>query len=51
MLDYGWWTQLKPHFSTAFKDQGDKAQRNARDQLIAETKAFADKIDKFRTGQ
>ncbi|MGW2564377.1 DUF4344 domain-containing metallopeptidase [Streptomyces sp. NPDC001514] len=51
MLDYGWWTQLKPHFSGAFKDQGDKTQESARDQLIAETKAFAEKLDKIRSGQ
>ncbi|MFD3437027.1 DUF4344 domain-containing metallopeptidase [Streptomyces sp. NPDC058685] len=51
MLDYGWWTQLKPHFRGAFKDQGDKAQENARDHLIAETKAFEKQIDKLRSGQ
>ncbi|MBT2392153.1 hypothetical protein J7E87_22660 [Streptomyces sp. ISL-1] len=51
MLDFGWWTQLKPHFSGAFKDQGDKAQKNARDQLIAETKAFEKKLDELRSGQ
>ncbi len=50
-LDFGWWTQLKPHFSGAFKDQGDRTQENARDQLIAETKAFAEKLDKIRSGQ
>ncbi|MFE6133495.1 DUF4344 domain-containing metallopeptidase [Streptomyces sp. NPDC056437] len=51
MLDYGWWTQLKPHFRAAFKDQGDKSQENARDQLIAETKAFEKQLDKLRSGQ
>lgn len=51
MLDYGWWTQLQPHFSGAFKGQGDKTQENARDHLIAETKAFAEKLDKIRSGQ
>ncbi|MFF3242872.1 DUF4344 domain-containing metallopeptidase [Streptomyces sp. NPDC002870] len=51
MLDFGWWTQLKPHFNAAFKDQGDKTQEAARDQLIAETKAFAKELDKFRSGQ
>jgi hypothetical protein len=51
MLNFGWWTQLKPHFSEAFKDQGDKAQENARDRLIAETKAFEKKLDEFRSGQ
>ena len=51
MLDFGWWTQLEPHFSGAFKDQGDKAQENARDQLIAETKAFEKQLDKLRSEQ
>ncbi|MGW7366183.1 DUF4344 domain-containing metallopeptidase [Streptomyces sp. NPDC054841] len=51
MLDFGWWTQLKPHFSGAFKDQGDKAQENARDQLVAEMKDFAEKLDELRSGQ
>ncbi|MEU8782919.1 DUF4344 domain-containing metallopeptidase [Streptomyces sp. NPDC048637] len=51
MLDYGWWTQLTPHFSGAFKDQGDKAQQHAHDQLIAETKALAKKLDKIRGAQ
>ncbi|MGW6688734.1 DUF4344 domain-containing metallopeptidase [Streptomyces sp. NPDC054961] len=51
MLDQGWWTQLAPHFTAAFKDQGDKNQENARAHLIAETKAFAEKLDKIRSGQ
>ncbi|MET7715306.1 DUF4344 domain-containing metallopeptidase [Streptomyces sp. NPDC005407] len=51
MLDYGWWTQLQPHFTEAFKDQGDKTQENARDQLIAETKAFEKQLDKLRSEQ
>ncbi|MFI1608322.1 DUF4344 domain-containing metallopeptidase [Streptomyces platensis] len=51
MLDHGWWTQLKPHFSGAFKDQGDKAQQHAHDELIAETKALAKKLDKLRSEQ
>ncbi|SDO53284.1 Putative metallopeptidase [Streptomyces sp. cf386] len=51
MLDYGWWTQLRPHFSEAFKDQGDKTQENARDHLIAEMKAFEKELDKLRRGQ
>ncbi|MFD4141648.1 MULTISPECIES: DUF4344 domain-containing metallopeptidase [unclassified Streptomyces] len=51
MLDYGWWTQLQPHFAEAFKDQGDKTQESARDHLIAETKAFEKQIDDLRRGQ
>lgn len=51
MLDFGWWTQLQKHFSGAFKDEGDKEQENAREQLIAETKAFEKQLDKFRSGQ
>ncbi|MFJ8074510.1 DUF4344 domain-containing metallopeptidase [Streptomyces sp. NPDC096176] len=51
MLDYGWWTQLKPHFSEAFKDQGDKTQENARENLIEETEAFEKELDKIRGGQ
>ncbi|MEU0056417.1 DUF4344 domain-containing metallopeptidase [Streptomyces sp. NPDC006334] len=51
MLDYGWWTQLRPHFSRAFKEQGDRTQENAHARLIAETKALAEKLDEIRTGQ
>jgi len=51
MLDYGWWTQLKPHFSGAFKDQGGKEQQHAHDQLIAATKDLAKQLDKLRSEQ
>ncbi|MFE5007896.1 DUF4344 domain-containing metallopeptidase [Streptomyces sp. NPDC056696] len=51
MLDYGWWTQLKPHFSEAFRTQGDKTQENAYDQLIAARKAFEKELDKLRSEQ
>ncbi|MFD7613111.1 DUF4344 domain-containing metallopeptidase [Streptomyces sp. NPDC059828] len=51
MLDYGWWTQLAPHFSRAFKGEGDEEQQDAQEHLIAETKAFAEQLDKLRTGQ
>ncbi|MCW7988796.1 hypothetical protein XF35_26955 [Streptomyces platensis subsp. clarensis] len=51
MLDYGWWTQLKPHFRGSFKDQGDEAQQHAHDRLIAETKALAKKLDTIRSAQ
>ncbi|MEU8840421.1 DUF4344 domain-containing metallopeptidase [Streptomyces roseus] len=51
MLDYGWWTQLRPHFAAAFKDKGDKKQDEARTHLIAETKAFAENLDKLRSGR
>ncbi|MFJ7297166.1 DUF4344 domain-containing metallopeptidase [Streptomyces collinus] len=51
MLNYGWWSQLKPHFSRAFEEQGDKTQESARDQLIAETKAFEENLDEIRSGQ
>ncbi|CAL9567176.1 hypothetical protein SUDANB105_04749 [Streptomyces sp. enrichment culture] len=51
MLDFGWWTRLQPHFSDAFKDQGDKTQATARDHLIAEMKAFAKELDKLRQEQ
>lgn len=51
MLDYGWWTQLKPHFSEAFKDEGDKTQQNARDELIAQTNELKKDIDRLRTEQ
>ncbi|MEU3776887.1 DUF4344 domain-containing metallopeptidase [Streptomyces sp. NPDC032472] len=51
MLDYGWWTQLKPHFSKAFKDQGERKQREAHNQLVAETKALEKELDKIRSGQ
>jgi hypothetical protein len=44
MLNFGWWTQLKPHFRKAFKAEGTKEQENAHDKLIAETKAFAEKV-------
>jgi hypothetical protein len=51
MLNFGWWTQLEPHFRRAFRAEGTRAQENAREKLIAETKALAECIDKFRTGQ
>ncbi|KOV10714.1 hypothetical protein ADK91_10830, partial [Streptomyces sp. XY511] len=51
MLDHGWWTQLQPHFTEAFKTEGDKTRAAAYDRLVAETKAFAEKLDDFRTSQ
>ncbi|WP_432177288.1 DUF4344 domain-containing metallopeptidase [Streptomyces sp. NBC_00063] len=51
MLDYGWWTQLKPHFSEAFRKQGDKTQENAHDQLIAARESFEKELDKLRSEQ
>ncbi|MFJ3637377.1 DUF4344 domain-containing metallopeptidase [Streptomyces sp. NPDC090112] len=51
MLDHGWWTQLQPHFTEAFKARGDKAQSDARARLVAETKAFAEKLDELRRSQ
>ncbi|MFE5539896.1 DUF4344 domain-containing metallopeptidase [Streptomyces sp. NPDC056492] len=51
MLDQGWWTQLQPHFAAAFKEEGDKKQEDARAHLIAETKAFAEKLDELRRSQ
>jgi hypothetical protein len=50
-LNYGWWTVLEPHFTEAFREQGTEAQEQARDQLIAETKAFEKEITKIRTAQ
>jgi Putative metallopeptidase len=50
-LNYGWWTQLKPYFSDAFKAEGDREQANARAAQIAETKRFAKQLDKFRLAQ
>jgi putative metallopeptidase DUF4344 len=50
-LDYGWWTQLAPHFRASFEDQGTKKQKQARAELIAATKEFAKKLDEIRTGQ
>lgn len=51
MLDHGWWTQLQPHFTGTFKGRGDKNQADARARLIAETKAFAEKLDELRSRQ
>ncbi|MFF4010859.1 DUF4344 domain-containing metallopeptidase [Streptomyces sp. NPDC001717] len=51
MLDYGWWTQLQPHFGTAFKPQGDQDQKRARARLVAETKAFTKVLDELRQSQ
>ncbi|MFE6847143.1 DUF4344 domain-containing metallopeptidase [Streptomyces sp. NPDC057686] len=51
MLDYGWWTQLQPHFSAAFRAQGRKEQKTAQARLIAETEALAKRIDEIRSGQ
>lgn len=50
-LNYGWWTQLEPHFTEAFEEQGVKEQQNARAEHIAETATFAKKLDEFRAGQ
>ncbi|MCM9077256.1 DUF4344 domain-containing metallopeptidase [Streptomyces spororaveus] len=50
MLDYGWWTQLQPHFSGAFRARGDGEQKKAHARLIAETQALAERIDELRTG-
>lgn len=51
MLDYGWWTQLQPHFSAAFRAWGDEEQKKAHARLIAETQALAERIDEIRTSQ
>ncbi|MFD8888921.1 DUF4344 domain-containing metallopeptidase [Streptomyces sp. NPDC059566] len=51
MLDYGWWTQLQPHFSVAFKARGGEEQKKAHARLIAETEALARRIDDIRTSQ
>jgi len=50
-LKYGWWTQLKPHFTKAFEDQGNQEQENARAEHVAATKEFAKKLDELRTSQ
>ncbi|MFB7784896.1 DUF4344 domain-containing metallopeptidase [Streptomyces vinaceus] len=50
MLDYGWWTQLQPHFSAVFKAQGATEQKKAHARLIAETEALAKRIDEIRSG-
>ncbi|MFG2987431.1 DUF4344 domain-containing metallopeptidase [Streptomyces sp. NPDC048258] len=51
MLDYGWWTQLQPHFSGAFRAQGAEEQKKAHGRLVAETQALAKRIDEIRSGQ
>ncbi|MFG2416193.1 DUF4344 domain-containing metallopeptidase [Streptomyces goshikiensis] len=51
MLDYGWWTQLQPHFSAAFRAKGDEEQKKAHARLIAETQALARRIDEIRGSQ
>lgn len=51
MLDHGWWTQLQPRFSAAFKARGDEEQKQARARLLAETEALAEQMDKIRTSQ
>ncbi|MFE3645957.1 DUF4344 domain-containing metallopeptidase [Streptomyces sp. NPDC059169] len=51
MLDFGWWTQLRPHFTARFDDEGDEQLRNAHDHLVAETKAFTENLDTIRRGQ
>ncbi|MFB6479200.1 DUF4344 domain-containing metallopeptidase [Streptomyces virginiae] len=51
MLDYGWWTQLRPHFSAPFKARGDKEQKKAHARLIAETNALAERINEIRKSQ
>ncbi|MFE6909591.1 DUF4344 domain-containing metallopeptidase [Streptomyces erythrochromogenes] len=51
MLDYGWWTQLQPHFSPAFTARGDREQKEAHAQLVAQTRALAERIDEIRRSQ
>ncbi|WP_199838264.1 DUF4344 domain-containing metallopeptidase [Streptomyces sp. IMTB 1903] len=51
MLDYGWWTQLQPHFSSAFKAEGDGKQKKAHARLVAETRELAKRIDEIRSSQ
>ncbi|MER6445015.1 DUF4344 domain-containing metallopeptidase [Streptomyces venezuelae] len=51
MLDYGWWTQLQPHFSPAFRPRGDEEQKKAHARLLSETKALAERIDEIRRSQ
>lgn len=51
MLDHGWWTQLEPHFSKAFREEGDRAQQRSRARLVAETEALGKKLDEIRRGQ
>ncbi|MFE7099525.1 DUF4344 domain-containing metallopeptidase [Streptomyces erythrochromogenes] len=51
MLDYGWWTQLQPHFAPAFKARGDGEQKKAHARLVAETQALAERIDEIRSSQ
>lgn len=51
MLDYGWWTQLQPHFSPAFKARGEGEQKKAHARLVAETQALAERIDEIRSSQ
>lgn len=51
MPDYGWWTQLQPHFPRAFEAQGDRARAKAHARLVAETRALADRLDEIRSGQ
>jgi hypothetical protein len=50
-LNYGWWTVLEPHFAEAFEEQGTENQEQARDQLNRENEAFAEELQKIRTGQ
>jgi hypothetical protein len=39
-LNYGWWTVLEPHLTTAFRPEGTQARARARQDLIAEEKAL-----------
>jgi hypothetical protein len=48
-LNYGWWTVLEPRFTEAYRERGTEAQEQARERLIAENEAFAEKIQKIRT--
>ncbi|MFE9927994.1 DUF4344 domain-containing metallopeptidase [Streptomyces sp. NPDC005533] len=51
MLDYGWWTQLQPHFSAAYRANGEAEQKKAHARLIAETEALTKRIDEIRKSQ
>ena len=50
-LNYGWWTQLQPHFTETFADQGNKEQEQAHAEHVAATKEFAKELDQLRTAQ
>ena len=49
-LNDGWWTQLKPYLTEAFRRQGTRNQQAARSEVLVQRKLLAEQLDRIRTG-